>query len=306
MHAQASPDEREQARARRAARRAQAARPAKVALAGALVPGLGHMMLGRTAAGAGVLGGTLGLLGGSVALDPDGVFSPSSPTAALTQGASALWLWSVWDAYQSARVHGQPAPATYPYQGPLELLGAPFDPGVLRQPDLLLPLLVVGAIAASQNHFGSTRAVWHQRQLPLLGHAVPTWAGVAADEAAFATVSLEAAVGEESTFRGLLLHALGVNQRPALAIGLQATLFGLMHFPNPFLFSDGATIEDGIETTLVTGLLGAHLGYLTYSHTGDLRPAIAFHFWYNFILLTSAFVSSPDSVPFRLQIGFPI
>jgi len=276
-----------------------------VALAGALVPGLGHLLLGETATGVTVMGGTLGLIGGSVALDPEGVLAPTSSTAVLTQGASALWLWSVWDAYQTARVGLDPHPPTYPYQGPLELLSAPFRPSVLAQPALLLPLLAITALAASQSYFGSSRALWRRDELPLLGRSVPTWAALAADEVGFGAVSLEAAVGEEATFRGLLLHSLGVQSRPALAIGLQAALFGLLHFPNPFLYDGQATLEDGIETSLVTGLLGAHLGYLTWRNRGDLRPAVAFHFWYNFVLLSSAFVADPDSVPFRLQVAVP-
>ncbi len=281
--------------------------PRRVAVAAALLPGLGHLMQGEQALGLGILGGTAGLVAGGLALGGPRALLPGEDGFLLMEGANALWLWSVWDAYQRARLQrARAGPGdSFPYQTPGELLSAPFQPEVLARPTLLLPLLAVLGMAVAGLPLSDSGSLFAQDRVPVLGRSTaPGWALVA-NGAAFGVLSMEAAVGEEAVFRGFLLHGMTDPAAPAGGIALQALLFGLLHVPNPFLYQDGADVEDGLKAGALTGVLGAHLGYLTWDARGDLRPAVAFHFWYDLLLLGFSYVSRPQEVPFRLQIAVP-
>nr|WP_251047073.1 CPBP family intramembrane glutamic endopeptidase [Hymenobacter sp. ISL-91] len=67
---------------------------------------------------------------------------------------------------------------------------------------------------------------------------------------------------EEVLFRGVMLQGLLRHQRPWVAIGQQALLFGLIHF-NP-------------AQSLSAFLIGLLLGWLCY-RTGSLLPGIGIH-----------------------------
>jgi len=279
-------------------------RASRLAVAGAGVPGLGHLLLGEPVAAGLIFTGTVGLLGSSFLVD-----STTSPLKMqgrgffLAEGGTALWLWSAWDAYQLAQRRPREGPGGYQSIG--DLAAAPFSPAVLTRPDVFFPLLLVGLFASTGTSFTDDGSLFALDQVTLFDRPVRPALALPVQEAGFALLALEAGVGEEAFFRGLLLDLFSQGFGPALGNFAQATVFGLMHLPNPYLLGDGGTVEDSLKTALLTGVLGGYLGHLTHRHAGDLRPAVAFHFWYNFLLLTMAYLGDPQQMPLRLQIAFP-
>ncbi len=268
-------------------------------LAGSLIPGLGHVLAGDTCTGLAVLGGVTGLIGGAIALDDSSLVRPAGPASLLAQGGSALWLWSIWDLYQDTRLG-----ADEPRQGALDLMTAPFRPTNLLGPRVLAPMALVGVLAGLG--VGLTAdGLFTRDTVEVLGRDMDPWSGLAVNGAAFSVISLEAAVGEEAAFRGVVLRTLMEGGgSPWLAIATQGALFGLLHAPNAFPQEGEVDPLAVIETVAVTGALGTYFGYVTWQEGGDLAEAVALHFWYDVVVLTSSYVVAPEEAPFRLGFGF--
>jgi membrane protease YdiL (CAAX protease family) len=94
---------------------------------------------------------------------------------------------------------------------------------------------------------------------------------------------------------------------PQRAIATQAGLFGLAHAPNQWV-RPGTTSDRlkraGVQVA-VTSLLGAWFGYMTWADGGDLRRAVAFHFWYDMIVTTTGYVADPQHWPLRFALSAP-
>ncbi|MEE4298498.1 MAG: CPBP family intramembrane glutamic endopeptidase, partial [Pseudomonadales bacterium] len=141
-------------------------------------------------------------------------------------------------------------------------------------PGRLLTLALCGVLMVES--FGIFRALlpepWAVRELGRFDH-------LAGDTAAFlttlATSWVFAAFGEELVHRGLLMQALTtLLGRPALALLLQAAVFGAVH-----LYQGPA----GVLATLITGLV---FGILVLVARGSLWPAVLAHGTANTLALT--------------------
>jgi membrane protease YdiL (CAAX protease family) len=107
-----------------------------------------------------------------------------------------------------------------------------------------------------------------------------------ANDAAFAaSLSLNAAVGEEALFRGWLLPMLTqkLGGRFWLANVLQAGLFGLGH-PQAGPFA------------VVIGGGAAYSGWLTRRNGWSVREAIFQHFWYDVAVVTASLLRDDRGV----------
>ena len=143
--------------------------------------------------------------------------------------------------------------------------------------------------------------------MEILGTQLSPWRGLAAQTPVHMTLSMGAAISEEALFRGMVQSGMLEWWSPTRSVATQAGLFGLAHAPNQLL-RPGSTSDRLKRASLqvaVTSLLGAWFGYMTWSDQGDLRRAVAFHFWYDVVVTTYGFVSDPQRWPFRFAVAIP-
>ena len=96
------------------------------------------------------------------------------------------------------------------------------------------------------------------------------------------------AIGEEAFFRGYLNQRLTMSGLgPYWGLGSSSLLFMLAHEGN----------DDAREGRLSRLIGGIYLGYVHLLYGYDIRPSIALHFWWNFILgisQISRYVADPN------------
>lgn len=94
-------------------------------------------------------------------------------------------------------------------------------------------------------------------------------------------------IGEETTYRGLVLNGLGERVSVAWAIVLSSILFGLLHVANVIVSTGTATAVQVILTTCI-GLL---FGYVYVASGGNLWLVIVLHWLYDAFLVAPGFTS---------------
>lgn len=218
-------------------------------------------------------------------------------------------VYSIYAAYRDARLargDGPPA-AALAENGVGALLAAPFTPEVVADPEVALPVGTLIAVAAAASLLDDG-AILPDPPIEILGTPLSRGWALAAQTSVHGSLSLGAAVSEEALFRGMIQDGLMESWRPSGAIGAQAALFGLAHAPNAYMRPGSARVRNRQATlqVAVTTLLGAWMGYMTWADRGDLRRSVAFHFWYNMVVMTAGFLSDPHSWPLRLALTVPL
>lgn len=94
-------------------------------------------------------------------------------------------------------------------------------------------------------------------------------------------------IGEETTYRGLVLNGLGARVSVTWAIVLSSILFGLLHAANVIVSTGTATAVQVVLTTCV-GLL---FGYVYVASGGNLWLVIVLHWLYDAFLVAPGFTS---------------
>lgn len=142
---------------------------------------------------------------------------------------------------------------------------APFNPQVLKNPFVFGPILLVGVLLGLGNagEDGSD-PILIQKSAKRDGTLVGT---------SFIN-GMSPAIGEEAFFRGYMNYNLSMAYGPYWGVGVSGTLFMLAHEGN----SD-ATAGRGARL-----LGGFYLGFLHVLSGYDIRPGVAVHFWYNFLI----------------------
>ncbi len=143
-----------------------------------------------------------------------------------------------------------------------QLAYSPFNFDYLKRPLVFTPILLIAAIAGLGSANGN----------PIL---VPP--SLKRDGSLYATAfinGLSPGVGEEAFFRGYLNYSLIQSYGAGGGIGGSSLLFMLAHEGN-------ADARDGRLSRL---LAGVYLGYIHYKSNFDIKPGIAVHFWWNFII----------------------
>ena len=282
--------------------------PALAALCAMAFPGAGQLYLGDEEAAAKTVAAEAVLVGG-VLLAPDGGPQETlriTPRNLALQVAIQAHVYSVYAAYRDARLaaprRGRSPVADHDLG---DLMLAPFRPSVALSPEVALPVasLVLASLGPA---LYSRRTIFHVDRVEILGRGLdPAWA-MAAQTPVHGTLSLGAAVSEEALFRGMLQAGMLEWWSPPTAIAGQALVFGLSHVPNAYqLGVPNPGAEAALQAT-VTGLLGGWMGYLAYQDRGDLSRAVAFHFWYDLLVMTLGFVTAPNDWRFRLSMDLPI
>jgi membrane protease YdiL (CAAX protease family) len=143
-----------------------------------------------------------------------------------------------------------------------QLAYSPFNIDYLKRPNVFIPILLITAIAGLGNQNGN----------PIL---VPP--SLKKDGSLYASAfinGISPGVGEEAFFRGYVNYSLVNSYGANVGIGGSSLLFMLAHEGNP----------DASDGRLSRLLAGIYLGYIHYKSNFDIKPGIAVHFWWNFII----------------------
>jgi membrane protease YdiL (CAAX protease family) len=288
-----------------------------------LCPGCGYFYLRQPRRAAAYLGATAALLATSVALlrgDPDRLISePGQPvrsgTAPLAipvlNAAQNLWFYGVFASYRDARIRRGDQGYRYPVSREElpDLLTAPFRPSVISRPWFwaALPVLLGAALGYSvlvdEDPMRGVRRLGDGGGVRFLGRRYSTGAGLALGGAFYAGLFLPVGVGEEALFRGAIQPGLTemVGLWPGWA--LTSAIFGATHAFN-FLGQEGG-LGDAAKAVPFIAATGSYLGLVAIKTGFRLETSVALHFWYDFLLGTTAFILDPDNQPFALRFGWP-
>jgi len=288
------------------------------------LPGGGQIYLGNYDAAAATAGTELALVGGILAApEASDIASDYHLTPRFLGGLvlQQAHVYSIYAAYRDARLMRTDDAFKAPIgdEGLGELLLAPVTPSVMMDSEVALPLLTLAIVAVTaaslqsgpllQSESCDRDGVCEGLPMEILGTRLTPLQGLAAQTPVHMTISMGAAVSEEALFRGMVQSGMLEWWSPGRAIATQAGLFGLAHAPNQ-LSRPGPTFTEqklklaGIQVA-ITSLLGAWFGYLTWGDDGDLRRAVAFHFWYDMVVTTYGFVSDPYRWPLRFALTVP-
>lgn len=168
-------------------------------------------------------------------------------------------LYSIYSSYRDAGGLGEYKKS----ESILDLAYSPFNPRVLKSPLVLAPILVLAGLFALEPK-DPNNPILIQRSTKRDGtlYAVSFING------------MSPAIGEEAFFRGYLNHNLSMAFGPYWGIGISGFIFMLAHEGN----------SDAEEGRLARLLAGWYLGMLHVLAGYDIRPSVALHFWWNFLI----------------------
>ena len=268
----------------------------------AVVPGLGHLQLGKTTEGLGILGAWVITRALAEQHTPP-IFYPG-----LTDQATSLFAFSnaaihrmqMYDAYQTARLSGaQDFPVALKALGPLDLIQAPFRPdqlldgGVWALPALLLLTRTTELVEMP----GSGKNALQARSVQAGKTTMSAPEAYAAQVLAGLAIALHAGVSEEALYRGVIQTELERRMGfwPALAIA--SATFGAVHV--------GGINVDKTPLGQFVGpaLLGAAFGYLYHVSGNDLAKPIAAHVYWDAIVIATRGLEAHEA-PLNNPLGF--
>lgn len=193
----------------------------------------------------------------------------------LSNPVLSLSLYSIYSAYRDAGGLGE-----YKKSESIgDLAYSPFNFQILKLPYVYIPMILMSFLAGSDRISpDGSDPILAPRSLIKDGSL---YGG------AFIT-GISPAIGEEAFFRGYLNQRLTMSGLgPYWGLGSSSLLFMLAHEGN----------DDAREGRLSRLIGGIYLGYVHLLYGYDIRPSIALHFWWNFILgisQISRYVADPN------------
>lgn len=179
----------------------------------------------------------------------------------LSNPSLSMSMYSIYSSYRDAGGLGDYKKS----ESIQDLAYAPFNPNIIKLPYVYAPILFLSALAGlgSLADDGSN---------PILGPESLKKDGSLITGSFISGIS--PAIGEEAFFRGYLNQRISMSYGSYTGLGISSTLFMLAHEGN----------SDATDGRLARFLGGVYLGYIHMKHGYDLRPSIAAHFWWNFII----------------------
>ena len=175
-----------------------------------------------------------------------------------------------------------------------ELMTAPFRSDVMLSPFVLgcAALGILDGIVAYPGHSASWNNITHAR---FFGNNLTRRDGTFWYETSAAALSLGAAVSEEMFFRGLLLPILDYRFGKHTGLAASSLIFGFMHVFNPDIDKPVYFIGQAVAA-------GFLLGYQVQHDRYRLHKAIAAHFWYDIISMTTTWLTNPKENPLGIGV----
>ncbi|MEM7181959.1 MAG: CPBP family intramembrane glutamic endopeptidase [Spirochaetota bacterium] len=170
-------------------------------------------------------------------------------------------MYSVYSSYRDAGGLGE----AKKQETITDLAYSPFDIEVLKKQDVWVPISLFALLFGANYRTGN----------PVL---VPS--SLKRDGSLYLdsfVTGISPGIGEEAFFRGYVNYGLTRAFGSVAGIGSSSLLFMLAHEGN----------TDAVAGRGSRFLAGVYLGWLHYKNKYDIRPGIAVHFWYNFLLSLS-------------------
>lgn len=210
---------------------------------------------------------------------PD-LYGDDSVNNFLTNISMKYNMWSYYQGYTKARSMAKPGE----YEETLEnisfadMFKSCYDPQILLQPPVYVPLLLETAVVTGISLLGDTSsAVWNTGESFIGSNKVPILAGLIA----FGTVSFLSntytGIGEEALFRGVGYEEMKISFGLAPAKIIDAVLFSGTHVPQEIMRKSSA----GQIATMFAYRSIASLGLQWAYDKGGLRSSAALHTWSN-------------------------
>ena len=177
-----------------------------------------------------------------------------------------------------------------------QLLKAPFDPQYISSP-VVIAFALLGIVDGIIAYPRCDKRYKDISRVNALGYRLNRKDGTFYYESASTALSYGAAVSEEMLFRGILLPTLDYHYGKKTGLISSSLVFGLLHLTNrdidrSFYFVSQAT------------LAGFALGKIVQNNDYRLGKAIAAHFWYNIVSLTTTWLINPRENPLGLSVEF--
>jgi membrane protease YdiL (CAAX protease family) len=266
-----------------------------------LVPGSGEAAVGDYAAFGGHCLGTLAPTVAGVALVlGQRRFDPWS-LGLLTAGQDT-WFYGIYAAYRDARRARGNAGYAHPIPDEdfLALLRAPFSEAAIAW-EVAVPAVVAAGAGIALSAFSPGVSIFHRPSVDTVLGPLPPAGAFALHLPAFALIAMGAAIGEEALFRGLFQAGLDEWIGPIAGTIVASLLFASVHLLNPNPGGLGEMLVGlGVRTAL-----GAYLGWLFEKEEHRLSKGVAFHFWYDMLLLGAIYAIRPAEVESLWNVRIP-
>lgn len=178
-----------------------------------------------------------------------------------------------------------------------ELLLAPFNPKVISSP-LVITFAALGVIDGIIVSYSKDNKKYSDiSTVVALNNQMSRKTGTYYYESIAFAISYGAAVSEEMMFRGLLLPLLDYKFGKRTGLITTSLIFGLLHLCN-------SNINQPIYFITQATLAGFVFGYHVQRNDYKLSKAIAAHFWYNFVSMTTIWIINPKENPLGIGVRF--
>lgn len=265
---------------------------------GWLWPGLGHLCLGETAAGA-----TLATVGaGESSLLLYGLISHDSRTPFPMPAIAVRNLWTISGLDMLFRGQLADQRMYTPADTLGELFYAPFNYKVMTHWTVLTSLALSIGSALLESYLRVPTG--HIDRPRIVGVETTAAVGFTAATGIYGAFTEQVAVGEEMLYRGLLQSSFARECGQGCGYGIGAAAFAAAHIPNAFLADDPA---DYFQLSFpIVAVMGAYWGGMYYANDYSLAPNVAAHFWHNMIGLLAHYLRHPDSPAWLTPVVFSI
>ena len=179
-----------------------------------------------------------------------------------------------------------------------ELMTAPFRPAVFFSP-FVLCWAVLGVFDGIYGYPEHT-ATWYDIEKTRFFNNTfdrrdaTFWYGMSTS-----ALSWGAAVSEEMVFRGILLPRLDYQFGKHAGLVSSSLVFGLLHLFNP-------GIDKPLYFVSQATAAGFSFGYQVQRNQYRIDKAIAAHFWYNIISMTTTWLVNPKENPLGVKVQFTL
>ncbi len=179
-----------------------------------------------------------------------------------------------------------------------ELLKAPFKPEVVCSPFVFL-MAGLGILDGASTHISGTKTFSDIFRVHAMGNNMSRDQGTLYYESMSLMTSYGAGVSEEMAFRGIIMPVLDYEFGKETGLVITAFTFGAAHALNPGL-------GNPLSTVVFTTLAGLALGHEVQDDNYKIEKAVAGHFWYDFLTMTTAWLLDPASNSIGIGVSFKI
>jgi len=208
-----------------------------------------------------------------------------------------VYKMSVYTAYESAKKNSKNNTTNIKKSKIKDLFLAPFRWKYLKSSYVQGAFLAGLVSSVIESAINKERQTFNQvESIQMIGYTFDRNTGLFWYETSWLALSLNAAVSEESFYRGVVQNRLEESLGSKRGLIITSIIFGLGHVYRP------SEIKYWVYGGLAT-LSGVYLGWLYQKNNYHLGEPIAAHFWFNFAAGTTLFFLDPKNNPLRIKIN---